>query len=179
MQGRKLRKKDSEPCHDRPCLSIFLVFELWALSFVLFLLLSVGRLLGEQPLGGELGERTVAVDPGLVGRLVEAEILFEKGRPPRMSYLFKHALIQDAAGNFYSTTSGGGAHNKGTVFELSPSSNGWTKTTLFSFNGKDGNAPQAGLILSGGNLYGTTTLGGADGHGTVFQLTLPIAVVGS
>ena len=32
-----------------------------------------------------------------LGRLVEAEILFEKGRPPRTTYLFKHALIQDAA----------------------------------------------------------------------------------
>ena len=32
-----------------------------------------------------------------LGRLVEAEILFEKGRPPRSTYLFKHALIQDAA----------------------------------------------------------------------------------
>ncbi len=30
-------------------------------------------------------------------RLIEAEILFEKGRPPRSTYLFKHALIQDAA----------------------------------------------------------------------------------
>jgi uncharacterized repeat protein (TIGR03803 family) len=80
-------------------------------------------------------------------------------------------LIADQGGNFYSTTSGGGAHNKGTVFELSPSSNGWTKTILFSFDGKNGNAPQAGLIFDGaGNLYGTTTLGGADGHGTVFKL---------
>ena len=32
-----------------------------------------------------------------LGRLIEAEILFEKGRPPRTTYLFKHALIQDAA----------------------------------------------------------------------------------
>ena len=30
-------------------------------------------------------------------KLIEAEILFEKGRPPRTTYLFKHALIQDAA----------------------------------------------------------------------------------
>jgi class 3 adenylate cyclase/predicted ATPase len=32
-----------------------------------------------------------------LSKLVEAEILFQKGRPPRCSYLFKHALIQDAA----------------------------------------------------------------------------------
>ncbi len=32
-----------------------------------------------------------------LGRLVEAEILFVKGRDSRSTYLFKHALIQDAA----------------------------------------------------------------------------------
>jgi len=32
-----------------------------------------------------------------LARLVEAELLFRKGRPPQASYLFKHALIQDAA----------------------------------------------------------------------------------
>ena len=32
-------------------------------------------------------------------KLVEAEVLFRKGRPPRCAYIFKHALIQDAAYN--------------------------------------------------------------------------------
>ncbi len=32
-----------------------------------------------------------------LSKLVEAEVLFPKGRPPRCNYLFKHALIQDAA----------------------------------------------------------------------------------
>jgi predicted ATPase len=32
-----------------------------------------------------------------LAKLVGAEILFQKGRPPRCSYTFKHALIQDAA----------------------------------------------------------------------------------
>jgi predicted ATPase len=30
-------------------------------------------------------------------KLVEAELLFRKGRPPKCGYIFKHALIQDAA----------------------------------------------------------------------------------
>ena len=30
-------------------------------------------------------------------RLVEAELLYQRGRPPRAKYIFKHALIQDAA----------------------------------------------------------------------------------
>jgi tetratricopeptide (TPR) repeat protein len=32
-----------------------------------------------------------------VGRLVEAEIVYQRGLPPRATYMFKHALIQDAA----------------------------------------------------------------------------------
>jgi class 3 adenylate cyclase/tetratricopeptide (TPR) repeat protein len=32
-----------------------------------------------------------------LAKLVKAEILFQKGRPPRCNYTFKHALIQDAA----------------------------------------------------------------------------------
>jgi predicted ATPase/class 3 adenylate cyclase len=36
------------------------------------------------------------VQAGLA-QLVEAELLYQRGRPPRARYLFKHALIQDAA----------------------------------------------------------------------------------
>src|SRR5215813_2263697 len=37
-----------------------------------------------------------ALQAGLA-QLVEAELLYQRGRPPRARYLFKHALIQDAA----------------------------------------------------------------------------------
>jgi predicted ATPase len=33
----------------------------------------------------------------VLGHLVEAELLYQRGRPPRSRYIFKHALIQDAA----------------------------------------------------------------------------------
>jgi hypothetical protein len=32
-----------------------------------------------------------------LGRLVEAELVYQKGVPPQSTYVFKHALIQDAA----------------------------------------------------------------------------------
>jgi uncharacterized repeat protein (TIGR03803 family) len=46
-----------------------------------------------------------------------------------------------------------------------------TYTVLHRFTGPDGANPEAGLIADpAGNLYGTTSFGGASGHGTVFKL---------
>lgn len=83
----------------------------------------------------------------------------------------------DRAGNVYGTTPGGGAYEFGTVFQLSPDKkNGtWTETVVYNFcsltNCSDGAEPFATLIFDqAGNLYGSTTVGGAYGHGTIFQL---------
>jgi uncharacterized repeat protein (TIGR03803 family) len=91
-------------------------------------------------------------------------------------------LVSDVAGNLYGTTCCGGAHNYGTVFELSPKAGGgWSEKILHSFNdnGKDGYAPGGNLIFdSAGNLYGTAS-GGTGlckesnyviGCGMVFEL---------
>lgn len=87
-------------------------------------------------------------------------------------------VIQDQAGNLYGTASTGGSSGCegtgcGIVYELSPNGSGWTETTLYTFQGStDGIAPMGGLIFDGaGNLYGTTARGGANGGGTVFELT--------
>jgi uncharacterized repeat protein (TIGR03803 family) len=87
-------------------------------------------------------------------------------------------LILDAAGNLYGTTSYGGKYTGGTIFRLTPGKNGkWTRRILHSFGARnDGSSPRAGLIFdTAGNLYGTTSNGGAFGGsqygGTVFELT--------
>ena len=47
-----------------------------------------------------------------------------------------------------------------------------TLTTLFSFDGTDGAVPQAGLVqATNGDLYGTSSFGGANNLGTVFKIT--------
>lgn len=84
-------------------------------------------------------------------------------------------LIMDKAGNLYGTTPAGGLYVFGTVFELSPSSNGWTESILYNFTGgPDGGSPGNGsMVFDGiGNLYGTTQGGGAYGYGVVFELSL-------
>ena len=80
------------------------------------------------------------------------------------------ALISDKAGNLYGTASGGGTNGNGTVFEVA--ANG-TETTLHSFRGgTDGSNPEGALHLDkSGNLFGTTVSGGANGAGTVFEIT--------
>jgi uncharacterized repeat protein (TIGR03803 family) len=46
----------------------------------------------------------------------------------------------------------------------------YTLTTLASFDGTDGSNPAAGLVLSGGTLYGTTSGGNSSDNGNVFSL---------
>jgi len=87
-------------------------------------------------------------------------------------------LIFDSAGNLYGTTNFGGAHNGGTVFELTPAGGGnWTFHLLYSltYNGTFDfliyGATGTLAIDSGGALYGTTVMDGANGAGSVFKLT--------
>jgi len=92
-------------------------------------------------------------------------------------------LVQATDGNFYGTTSEGGANDCvpyygcGTVFRVTPSG---TLTTLHSFDGTDGELLEAGLLQgTDGSFYGTTSKGGANtneaecanGCGTVFKIT--------
>ena len=87
-----------------------------------------------------------------------------------------NSLIFDLAGNLYGTTSSGGSHDSGTVFQLVPNADGsWTENTLYSFCSRtdcaDGSLPDSSLIFDpAGSLYGTTIGGGANQDGTVFQL---------
>ena len=86
---------------------------------------------------------------------------------------YRSVMVFDTAGNLYGTTYYGGAHNAGTVFQLTPSGSGWTENILYNFrNEEDGSFPYSGLIIDqSGNLYGTTTDAGTGGGGTVFELS--------
>jgi uncharacterized repeat protein (TIGR03803 family) len=82
-------------------------------------------------------------------------------------------VILDDAGNIYGTTSQGGSSGKGTVFKLTPQSNGtWSETVLYSFQGgNDASSPNSSLSFdAAGDLYGTAG-GGAYNQGTIFKLT--------
>jgi uncharacterized repeat protein (TIGR03803 family) len=86
-------------------------------------------------------------------------------------------LIFDQAGNLYGTAHFGGNCGDpgcGVVYELTRQTGGsWVESVLYRFSdGRDGANPSASLIFDQtGNLYGTTSAGGAQNLGTVFKLT--------
>ena len=91
------------------------------------------------------------------------EAFFTDGDAP------KAGVYQDASGNLFCTTSGGGNNNAGAVFTIAPSGN---EKLLYTFSGGagDGGTPLSDLIADpSGNLYGTTSAG-AEEAGTIFKL---------
>ena len=86
---------------------------------------------------------------------------------------YRGNLVFDSAGNIYGTTYSGGTFVRGTVFKLTRTGNGWSESLLYSFSGgNDGDFPENGVTFdSAGNLYGTTSEGGSNGYGTVFELS--------
>ncbi len=99
---------------------------------------------------------------------------------PTILYSFQRAdgltpaagLVLDAAGDLFGTTQAGGSGG-GTVFEIAKTASGYagTPTILYSFQRADGLQPVAGLVLdAAGDLFGTTSAGGANDQGTVFEI---------
>jgi uncharacterized repeat protein (TIGR03803 family) len=81
-------------------------------------------------------------------------------------------LIQATDGSFYGTTRSGGSGH-GTVFKITLAG---VLTTLYDFCSQsscaDGENPYGQLIqATDGNFYGTTSGGGINGEGTIFEIT--------
>jgi uncharacterized repeat protein (TIGR03803 family) len=89
-----------------------------------------------------------------------------------ISGTFRDLLFDSATGAIYSTTHCDGSYDSGTVYELTPSSGGWSYTQLYDFTGgTDGLYVFSNLVMDkSGNLYGTTNVGGANGMGVIFQV---------
>ena len=69
---------------------------------------------------------------------------------------------------------------RGTVYKVKTDGTGFSILHTFTatspsapYANSDGAYPQAGLILSGNTIYGTASLGGSSGSGTIFSLALP------
>jgi uncharacterized repeat protein (TIGR03803 family) len=83
------------------------------------------------------------------------------------------SLTLDSSGNLYGTTHCDGNYSSGTVYELSPSGSSWNFTSLYNFTGgSDGQYSFSNPVLVENHLYGTTNVGGANGVGVVWEVTL-------
>jgi uncharacterized repeat protein (TIGR03803 family) len=136
---------------------------------------AAGNLYGTAQGGGSCGETSgcgIVYELSPTGGSTWTQTVLNTFSGTNGAYL-QGGVIFDAAGNLYGVTSQGGANNAGVVFELSPTSGGWTEQVLWNFTGgSDGGAPVAGIVLDGaGNVYGTTSTGGTSNAGVLYQLT--------
>jgi uncharacterized repeat protein (TIGR03803 family) len=137
------------------------------------LLDAAGNLYGVCTAGGANGQGVVfELTPTPAGNWNFTMLYAFKGQPDAG---FPYSgLIRDGAGNLYGTSYYSGANNVGAVYRLRPSSTGqWTETVLYSFQGgaADGSGPIGTLVSDRvGNLYGTTSEGGAANYGTIFKV---------
>jgi len=86
---------------------------------------------------------------------------------------FRNVMLS-SSGTIYATTHCDGSYSAGTVYELVPGAGGaWNYTLLYTFTGgTDGLYSYSNLVTYKNKLYGTTKLGGTDGDGVVFEVTL-------
>jgi uncharacterized repeat protein (TIGR03803 family) len=80
-------------------------------------------------------------------------------------------LPYDGKSALYGTTPYGGAYNEGVAFSLTPGVHGWKERVLYNFGGSQGYIATGVLLDSAGNLFGTTTEGGANDEGVIFELS--------
>lgn len=82
----------------------------------------------------------------------------------------RSGLVQASDGNFYGTTSAGGAFGDGTIFRMTPAG---VVTILHSLKSAvDGSTPTSGVIEGSDHaLYGTASAGGPSGFGTAFRVS--------
>jgi uncharacterized repeat protein (TIGR03803 family) len=135
------------------------------------LVLHDGTLYGAATSGGAHGE-------GTIYRLIQNtkgkwkfKVLYAFQDQPDGGFPYG-GLTFDALGNIYGTTYYAGADDLGAVYELSPMRGGYKERVLYSFQGgNDGASPISNVNFdSAGNLYGTTSDGGAGGAGVLYKL---------
>jgi uncharacterized repeat protein (TIGR03803 family) len=121
-----------------------------------------GKLYGVSTVGGVNGDGTAfLLAPTQSGRFAFQVLYAFKGNPDAG---FPYgALVADKQGNLYGTTYYDGAHDFGSVYKLTHSGSSWTESVLYSFKGgSDGSGSISNLVIdAAGNLYGTTSEGGA------------------
>jgi uncharacterized repeat protein (TIGR03803 family) len=134
---------------------------------------SAGNLFGACTVGGVHGFGTIYQLSFHQGQWQFATLYAFKDQPD--GALPYGGLVFDKQGNLYGTTYYAGANDFGTVYKLTHNNGAWTEKVLYSFKGGlDGASPISSLVSdAAGNLYGTTSDGGASNCicGVIFKMT--------
>ncbi len=122
---------------------------------------SNGKLYGLTMLGGANSGGTL-IEYTIAGNLLAKKVDLPAGSAPT-------GELTETGGLLFGLTYGGGSNSVGTLFEYDPV--GVTLTVRVNFDGTSkGSYPSGSLVkASNGLLYGMTSLGGANGFGTLFE----------
>jgi uncharacterized repeat protein (TIGR03803 family) len=130
---------------------------------------SDGNLYGTTMGGGTYREGTVFKMDGKSGQVT---VLYSFGATAGDGVGPQAGLVQGTDGNFYGATTGGGAENAGTLFQLA---SGGAYSQLYSFTASPDltqDALGAPLQYTGGLFYGVTELGGSSSLGMIYTLDM-------
>jgi uncharacterized repeat protein (TIGR03803 family) len=132
---------------------------------------AVGNLYGTTPFGGELYNGTLFRVTATGTESVLYNFCADAGCTGADGYSPYGGVASSSHGSAYGLAFLGGTYGLGALYTLTA---GGTESVIHSFEGSptDGANPLSNLIRdSSGNLYGTTSAGGASNYGTVFEVT--------
>lgn len=141
---------------------------------------SAGNLYGSNSWGGQHNYGTAFKLTPTTGDQWQFTVIHDFNNDGIDGFYPQSTFVLDQAGNLYSNSCEGGAFGAGldlggVVYELSPQADGsYSETILHNFGGLggDGTCPLGDLVRdSSGNIFGTTSSGGSNNQGTVFEIT--------
>jgi uncharacterized repeat protein (TIGR03803 family) len=109
------------------------------------------------------------------GKTVNEQVLWDFGANQAQGILPAEGVAFNSHGDLFGITIDGGSPicECGTIYGMKPQGNGqWAYQVLHTFVGTDGFVPDTTpTVDSQGNVYGTTSGGGPNGGGVVFELS--------
>jgi uncharacterized repeat protein (TIGR03803 family) len=111
------------------------------------------------------GGTVFQLNPSANGWTFETSFLFPFPTDPS-------GALAEHNGRLYGATPDGGP-GFGNVFEMTSNAGTWTAKNLHSFTAQnDGESPEGNVVIdNSGNIYGTTSLAGANSQGVIYELT--------
>jgi uncharacterized repeat protein (TIGR03803 family) len=128
---------------------------------------SAGNLYGVTALGGDAGGYGGIVELAAGSRTITPVASFDYSIANGNNPIPELAL--DPAGDLFGVTPFSGEFGGGTIYEVAAGSN--SVTVIAALNSQTGDQPAGGLISdANGNIFGVTSLGGASGHGNIYEV---------